>query len=117
MAFKIVGTIGYRHMGDKGWMAYVPIMMGSDEYFLVLVDDDISLPGHVLLHLKGKEDWKPVGTYAIPDDHKYMHLYRELQRAQKTAIATGMARESEKLYVPLILTKSGIVPYQKRTEE
>ena len=65
MAFKIVGTIGCRHTGDKGWIAFVPILMGSDEYYLVLVENDISLPGHVLLHLKGKEDWKPVGTYAI----------------------------------------------------
>jgi hypothetical protein len=110
MPIIIVGTIGCRHTGDKGWMAYMPIKMKSDEYFLTLAEDGTAIPGSCHFYLMGKEDWKNLARCDFPEDHKYMHVYRELLHALETAIATGMACEPEKLDVPLTPTDSGIVP-------
>ena len=75
----------------------------------------------VVLKRKGSNNmaFKIVGTISCrhTENEGWMAYVPGVAARLKTAIATGMARESEKLYVPLILTKSGIVPYQKRTEE
>lgn len=110
MAFVIVGTVGCRRTGDKGWMAYMPVKMKTDEYFLTLAETETPTPDSCYFYLRGKEDWENIARCDFPEDHKYMHVYRELLHALETAMATGTACESEKLDVPLTPTDLGIVP-------
>jgi hypothetical protein len=110
MAFKIVGTTGCRHTEDQGWMAYMPIKLKSDEFYLTLAENDTAIPGNWHFYLRGKEGWENFARCDFPEDHKYMYVYRELLRALETAMATGTACEPEKLDVPLTPTDFGIVP-------
>ena len=110
MGFIIVGTSGCRYMGDEGWMAYMPIKIKTDELFLTLAENEIARQDSCHFYLRGKENWENIARCDFPENHKYMHVYRELLRALETAMATGVACESEKLDIPLTPADSGFVP-------
>ena len=114
MSFKIVGTVGCRHTGDEGWMAYLPIKLKTDDLFLTLAETEIARQDYCHFYLRGGEDWENIARCDFPEDHDYMHVYRELLRALATAMATGVACESEKLDVPLTPAESGFVPVSEK---
>ena len=110
MPLVIVGTVGCRHTGDEGWMAYMPIKLKTDDLYLTLAETEIARQDYCHFYLRGGEDWENIARCDFPEDHQYMHVYRELLCALETAMATGVACESEKLDVPLTPADSGFVP-------
>ena len=110
MSLIIIGTVGCHHTGDEGWMAYLPIKLKTDDLFLTLAETEIARQDYCHFYLRGGEDWENIARCDFPEDHQYMHVYRELLRALETAMATGVACESEKLDVPLTPADSGFVP-------
>ena len=105
MAFTITGTTGCEKRNGQ-WVAYLPVIMNNEPRFLTL--HTLAVPGEGggcfnLYDAQGQY----MAECQFTEEHKYMHVYRELQQTFEKAIREDCAILSRTLQAPMIVTKAG----------